>query len=337
MKSNWRRGFTLIELLVVIAIIGVLIALLLPAVQMAREAARRAQCSNNLKQLGLGLANYEGTYIRFPLGISNLGFGSGTGATIEMGWGVGARLLPFLDDSQRYDGCNFVLKYSKAENLTAIAQNMKIFMCPSEVKLEPFNPSFGLSTYGWCMGTWRVWNGYDGGPNDGMFGVNQSRKQSQIADGMSRTIAVADGKTWQPSLRVCTSTPSIAIPTPQQLRDMIANNTFSCVTTKDPWGTRWANGASYYSGMSVVLPPNFSTTYQGPSGYAFAGKDHNLISLDENDNSPTFMAVPARSYHPGGVNVLFMDGSVRLVSDSVDIAVWRAAGTIAGGETVDNL
>src|ERR1041384_87316 len=106
MKKTWRRGFTLIELLVVIAIIGVLIALLLPAVQQAREAARRAQCSNNLKQLGLGLANYEGTYNRFPLGNSNLGFGTGP-ATIEMGWGVGARLLPYLEDAQRFDGCNF--------------------------------------------------------------------------------------------------------------------------------------------------------------------------------------------------------------------------------------
>src|SRR3954467_2273554 len=111
MRHHDSRGFTLIELLVVIAIIAVLIALLLPAVQQAREAARRAQCSNNLKQLGLALANYEGTYSRFPLGHCNLGVGMGP-AIIEMGWGVGARLLPYLEDSQRYDGSNFELKYS---------------------------------------------------------------------------------------------------------------------------------------------------------------------------------------------------------------------------------
>jgi len=336
MTKNWRRGFTLIELLVVVAIIGVLIALLLPAVQQAREAARRAQCSNNLKQLGLGLANYEGTFNRFPLGNSNLGFGTGP-ATIEMGWGVGARLLPYLDDSQRFDGCNFELKYSAKQNATAIAMQVKILLCPSETKIDPFNPSFAVSTYGWNMGLWRVWNGYLGGANDGMFGVNQSRKVRDIIDGMSKTVAAADGKSWQPSLRVCGSTPSATVPTPDQVRDMIANNTLGCTTAKDPWGTRWANGASYYSGMTFVLPPNYSTIFQGPSGYVFSGQNHNLISLDENEGAPTFAAVPARSFHAGGVNVLFMDGSVRFASDSVDLLVWRAAGTVGGGEAADSL
>ena len=336
MKRNWRRGFTLIELLVVMAIIGVLIALLLPAVQMAREAARRSQCTNNLKQLGLALANYESSFNRFPLGNSNLGVGTGP-AIIEMGWGVAARLLPYVEDASRYDGANFELKYSAKQNATVIAKSMAILTCPSETRVEQFNLAFGMSTYGWNMGTWRVWNGYDGGPNDGMFGVNQSRKQGQLTDGTSRTVAAADGKAVQPSLRVCGSTPSTTVPTPDQVRDMIANNSFGCVTTKDPWGTRWANGASYYSGMTFVLPPNYRTIYQGPSGYTFAGKDHNLISFDENEGAPTFAAIPARSYHPGGVNVLFMDGSVRFASDSVDLGVWRAAGTIAGGETVDNL
>jgi prepilin-type N-terminal cleavage/methylation domain-containing protein/prepilin-type processing-associated H-X9-DG protein len=336
MKINRRLGFTLIELLVVIAIIGVLIALLLPAVQQAREAARRAQCTNNFKQLGLALANYESAFNRFPLGNSNLGVGTGP-AIIEMGWGVGARLLPYVEDSSKYDGLNFVLKYSANANTTSVSKPVAILMCPSETKLEPFNISYGPSSYGWSMGTWRVWNGYDGGPNDGMFGINQSRKQGQISDGMSRTAAAADGKTVQPSLRVCGTVPSATIPTPQQVRDMIANNTLGCVTSKDPWGTRWANGSSYYSGMTFVLPPNYGTTYTGSPGYAFAGMNHNLMSKDENEGAPTFAAVPARSYHSGGVNVLFMDGSARFVSDTVDLFVWRAAGTIAGGETVDNM
>src|SRR5688500_8627925 len=119
MKVGSRRGFTLIELLVVIAIIGVLIALLLPAVQMAREAARRAQCVNNLKQLGLALANYESTFIRFPLGNSNLGTGTGL-ATIEMGWGVAARCLPYMEQAGKYDAVNLDMKYSASSNITSI-------------------------------------------------------------------------------------------------------------------------------------------------------------------------------------------------------------------------
>src|SRR5262249_2836210 len=161
----------------------------------------------------------------------------------------------------KYDGLNLVLKYSANPNTTAIAKTPGILMCPSETRTDPFSPSFGLSCYGWAMGTWRVWNGYDGGANDGMFGVNQSRKQGQISDGMARTIAAADGKTWQPSLRVCGTVPSTTVPKPEEVRDMILNNTFGCVTTKDPWGTRWANGASYYSGMTFVVPPNYGTTY----------------------------------------------------------------------------
>src|SRR5436190_7827746 len=154
-----RRGFTLIELLVVIAIIAVLIALLLPAVQQAREAARRVQCSNNLKQFGLAMHNYESSYRMFPIG--NALFGTGTSAAIlDNGWSVPARLFPFLDNAQQFENLNFEVKYSDKRNTTMIAINVAMLMCPSETKNDKFNASFGLNNYAWNQGTWYIWGGY---------------------------------------------------------------------------------------------------------------------------------------------------------------------------------
>jgi prepilin-type processing-associated H-X9-DG protein len=165
-----------------------------------------------------------------------------------------------------------------------------------------------------------------------MFGVNQSRKTGQISDGLSKTLVASEGKTWHPSLRVCGSVSGLSatsIPTPEQARAMIEGNAFGCVTTKDPWGTRWMNGNSYYTGLTFIFTPNGGALYNGVK--------HHLITIDENEGAPTFAAITANSYHAGGVNALHADGSVRFVSDSVDFRVWRAAGTIAGGETAETL
>lgn len=240
MIRSRRFGFTLIELLVVIAIIGVLIALLLPAVQAAREAARRTQCSNNLKQIGLALANYESAFRAYPLGNANFGFGTGP-AIIEEGYGALVRILPYTDQQSMLDLLNFEIKYSNKANTTGIAMPVRIYICPSEVNLEPQTVGFSVSSYGLNQGTWKVWSGYDGPRNDGMFGINQVVRNQQITDGLSKTAAAADGKTRQPSLRVCGSQPTGAVPTPDQIAQIIAQNTLGCTTIKDEWGTRWVN------------------------------------------------------------------------------------------------
>src|SRR5262245_50328186 len=135
MDRQLRRGFTLIELLVVIAIIGVLIALLLPAVQAAREAARRMQCTNNLKQIGLGLHNYESITGALPPPLVQTG--SGSTITWTNGWSVHGRLLPFLEQAAAFNAINFTFRYSVPENTTVSGLSVSMFLCPSEINPQP--------------------------------------------------------------------------------------------------------------------------------------------------------------------------------------------------------
>lgn len=155
---NQRRGFTLIELLVVIAIIGVLIALLLPAVQAAREAARRMQCTNNLKQMGLALHNYESSNGVLPPSVVLRA--SGTTLLWSNGWSVHARIAPFAEQGPLFNSMNFDLSYELPENQTVASQSVSLFLCPSEIKTERrLNDGqyFGVTSYGWITGDWFVW------------------------------------------------------------------------------------------------------------------------------------------------------------------------------------
>ena len=167
MHGNRRRAFTLIELLVVIAIIAVLIALLLPAVQTAREAARRTQCVNNLKQLGLAIHNYESTNgVLPPQQVMTFTAGS-TSPSWKSQWGVTSRLLPFAEQGPLYNSINFTNKVSDLSNTTVVSSSVKVLICPSEVNSQPITSTsssgvtstYGISNYGWCEGDWYVFGG----------------------------------------------------------------------------------------------------------------------------------------------------------------------------------
>jgi prepilin-type processing-associated H-X9-DG protein len=226
---------------------------------------------------------------------------------------------------------NFSVKYSDRQNLTVIGMKVDFLTCPSETRTEKFDPRYGVGNYSTNQGTWFVWGGY-ASPyrNSGLFGINFGRKIADINDGTSGTVAMSEGKTWTPNLRNCTISgldPNV-IPSPQEIKSLIANSYGSCNPNRDPGKTRWANSNSYYSGLTFALPPN-PKSVAGPNNLEF-----DLITVDENDGSPTYAATSARSFHPGGVNLLFADGSVKFVKDAIDGLTWRRLGTVAGGEAV---
>ena len=202
-----RRGFTLVELLVVIAIIGLLVALLLPAIQAAREAARRTQCANNLKQMGVAIQNYELLLRGLPPGALVARRPDGSIWTSYLG--PHARILPFLELNTVFSSMNIDTFYGDLANKEAVGRVIDGFLCPSEVRREPMaHATFGNIggvNYGFCMGDWYVWNGVDQPevPTRSAFGVNMSRRWAGFTDGLSNTLLMSEVKNYQVTIRDC--------------------------------------------------------------------------------------------------------------------------------------
>jgi|SRR5579872_4726841 len=198
-----RRGFTLIELLVVIAVMAILLALLLPAVQQAREAARRTHCKNNLKQLGLAIFVYESSVTTLPPTAVVVNRSNNTLETSYLG--PFGRILPYIEQGPLYGQINTSADYGDAANLPAVAHTIGLFLCPSEPNSQPgFVASFGLiggNNYGFSMGDWYVWAGSRGGPpTRSAFGVNLGRRWADFLDGTSQTLLMSEVTRFQQSL-----------------------------------------------------------------------------------------------------------------------------------------
>lgn len=331
---NKRPAFTLVELLVVIAIIGILVALLLPAVQAAREAARRAECGNNLKQMVLATHNYMDSVRSVPPFSLPPPVGAPGG-----NWSLQARILPYLEQSNLQGLIDFNYNYSDivhAPSHALVTQaQVPSYVCPSEVNARPRYPSSptGLThfptTYAASLGTWFVWDPTTNRSGDGAFVVNQRINPGAYTDGMSNTVAFAEVKAYQANVKP--GTPNGPNDPPPASAAAVAAYASGTVSTTGH--TEWVDGKVHETGVTMVLTPNTEVFYSS-GGVTY---DIDLISKAENSANtfPTYAAVTSRSYHPGQVVVSLMDGSVRTVSDSVDLFVWRAMGTRNGREAFE--
>jgi prepilin-type N-terminal cleavage/methylation domain-containing protein/prepilin-type processing-associated H-X9-DG protein len=340
-----RQGFTLIELLVVIAIIALLIALLLPAVQAAREAARRIQCTNNLKQIGLAVQNYADTVGNLPLGCA-VSFDRSNNPIFQ-GWGITARILPYMDDQNKFNGCNFSLANETPENDTAMRVSTAAYHCPSDGQNDVIFIDDGQprnnTNYGFNRGAWYVWGASLSAPQpNSPFRANASVSLAAVTDGLSNTIFAADVKTHTPYLLNCSGlvyAPLSAQAAPGPNDDPATIPQYSSCSGSlaelrlDSGHAEWEDGNTSQAGFTFAWPPNKVTP--GRFGSVVVA-DTDLIAIREENGGPTFAAVTARSFHPGGVNALFGDGSVRFLKSSVNGMTWRALGTINSGEVISS-
>ena len=336
-KYSPRSGFTLVELLVVIAIIGVLVGLLLPAVQAAREAARRTQCSSNLKQIGLALHSYLAARKVFPPSYCVV---PGVTTTVGGQWSAFARILPFIEEDNLRDLINWNVAYSTQLNvaITRIAP----YLCPSEINdVIRVNPSTGVprdypANYGLNFGTWFIYDPVTGKGGDGLFHPNSRTKPATITDGMSKTLCVAEVKAYTPYVRNTSTDPGATVPaSPDFATSLVGDGCCTGANIQQNTGhTEWADGLCQQSGFTTTFPP--STIVPHVAGGATY--DIDFVSWREGTHATrvTYAALPARSYHSGIVNALLADGSVRSFANEVDPVVWRALGTRAGGEIVDD-
>jgi prepilin-type N-terminal cleavage/methylation domain-containing protein len=324
-----RRAFTLVELLVVVAIVGILIALLLPAVQAAREAARRTQCSNNLRQMVLATQNYIGAVKSVPPAID-------WSRSTTSNWSVLARLLPYMEDTSLHSLIDFRYNYNDVINAPKHAQvtqmKLPMYSCPSEQQAEPktgtmqshFPPSYGINS-----GTWFIYDPTTAAIGNGAFVVNSKISDKAFADGMSKTLAFSEVKAYQDKLASSGNPSGIGATIPATPAEVIAfGGTFGRTGH-----TEWVDGKVHETCFTATFAPNTSVPYTN-SGVTY---DIDFISKAENaaiGAPPTYAAVTSRSYHAGIVQAAMMDGSVRAVGN-IDNNVWRAMATRNGGETFD--
>lgn len=326
------KAFTLIELLVVITIIGVLLALLLPAVQAARETARRGSCLNNLKQLGLALHCFHDSHDRFPAGHPYKVCPSYPDVHAFLyRWSPHAMITPYMEQSNVYKALNLdvpLYTYSgprcgpgyevHPDNVEPVAHMVKLFLCPSDLE-RTIDGGFGPTNYTACWGSGvPPWTVHTTSETDGVFYNDSETRFADITDGTSNTAMFSESTLW--------SGGAASTLTPQNMADVtviFSSRTVSALSEElcSTFGSRvhtfrnarWVDGWPTRSGYDHRLSPNSSVP------------DCARVSPMRE------LWKAARSRHPGGVNVLLCDGSVRFIGDTINLRTWRALGSRNGG------
>jgi prepilin-type N-terminal cleavage/methylation domain-containing protein len=332
-KMVGRAGFTLVELLVVIAIIGILVGLLLPAVQAAREAARRMQCSNNLKQIGLSLHNYESALKVFPPSTISLG------GSASQPWSAQSFLLPYLEGGNITARIDYTLGYHHGTNKSNFPPNgvatirVPVYMCPSDVNDRPRLDANGVPehypiSYGLNVGDYLIYNPVTRADGGAAFAPNRRTTVGSITDGLSNTTAVAEVKAFTPRFHDHVTMPSISPTNPASISAGFVGGAWS----PSNGHTEWVCGRAIHVGFTTTFTPNTRVLHTvGNVVY-----DIDVVSSREgrNQTETTYGVITSRSYHTGAVNCLLMDGSVHSISSGVELRTWKMLGTRAGGEVL---
>ena len=324
------RGFTLVELLVVIAIIGILVALLLPAIQSARESARRASCTNNLRQIGVAAQNFHAARGSFPMGAESREYAPDPSTAWNLyRWSSLVHMGPYFEMSNELSLLDLnVPLYNRMLKLNnihqaGVAQTLPLFLCPSDQGYI-VTPGFGPTNYAACAGS-----GAGGGTpinTDGVFYINSHTRLAQVLDGASHTALFAEsilgaqqGVTLPKDYQVDYKFTLLSPP----LTDANCANT-SLWNVSDGRGFAWVSGEyrcvlyNHYYLPNQAIPDCMGALAGGGPQTQYAA----------------FGWRAARSRHPGGVNVLLADGSVQYMFDSIDKSVWQAISTANGNEVI---
>ncbi len=299
-----RKGFTLVELLVVIAVIAILIGLLVPAVQMVRETARRSDCTNRMRQVSIAVQSYESAHSQYPKGLN-------------FGHSFLTRVLPYIEENNLHSQFRFDLSPWQDPNLQLGMLQISDFVCPSDGENDSLSGRNGATNYLGNPGTGYQVNGYDGffENNDTPIG------NSDIRDGLSNTTMISEclvGSGSTKKQRRVFDTPPFQAPNEFDLFVQACEQVISNGVGGSPWlrGRGWSISGDYYTFFNHVLPPNSGNCTNG--------------------GSTKYGAYSAASFHPSGVNVSFGDAHVEFIASGIDIIAWRALGSRNGSEVVSD-